>query len=140
METIKISRLEKCVVVIAYPDEAEITLELARSISNRIIRKFGSEKIALVHLAGLNTTVAQGVREYLSEKSAAPNKIAEAFVVKNLNQRILGNFYLRVGRPACPTEVFTSEEDAVKWVKMYCRANLKNAGADRGLPGNFGLD
>ena len=117
---VEITRQGSCVVKIAYADNTKVTLELARKITTELIRRYGKERLGLVHVAGRETTVEEGVREFLAGKSGAQNKIAEAFVVKNLNQRILGNFYLRVGRPACPTEVFTLEDEAVKWVKMYC--------------------
>lgn len=121
MDNVQMVRVEdSCVIRIKYPDEGEITLQLAREVTSEVYRRFGTEKIGLVHIAGRDTTVGEGVREFLAGKSGSRNKIAEAFVVQNLNQRILGNFYLRVGRPVCPSEVFTLEEDAVKWVKMYC--------------------
>src|ERR1044071_1280155 len=120
LESVGIERLSSCVVKISYPDNFEVTLPVARGLTSKVYRKFGDGQIGIVHVAGKNTSVAEGVREFLSGKSGSHNKIAEAFVVKNLNQRILGNFYLRVGKPSCPTEVFTLEEEAVKWVRMYC--------------------
>lgn len=119
-EKVTIAREGGCVVKIRYPDDMEVTLPVARRLTSKVYREFGEEQIALVHVAGSNTSVAEGVREFLAGKSGSHNKIAEAFVVKNLNQRILGNFYLRVGKPVCPTEVFTLEDEAVKWVRMYC--------------------
>lgn len=135
LHQVRISRPDNCVVKINYPDDAEINLDLARRITLELFRRFGRESLGLVHIAGRNTTVAEGVREYLAEKSVYPMKVAEAFVVKNLNQRILGNFYLRIGRPSCPTEVFTLEDEAVKWVKMYCRKRKNPENPEAGLFG-----
>lgn len=115
---------------IHYPDNGEITVDLARRITLELHKRFGKNSIGLVHVAGRDTTIAEGVREYLSNRSVYAMKVAEAFVVKNLNQRILGNFYLRIGRPGCPSEVFTIEDEAVKWVMMYCR--IKNENTDAG--------
>lgn len=136
MDNVTMARVgDSCVIRINYPDEGEITLQLARKVTSEVYRRFGTEKIGLVHIAGRDTTVGEGVREFLSGKSGSRNKIAEAFVVQNLNQRILGNFYLRVGRPVCPSEVFALEEDAVKWVKMFCpekNSASENTGAVEG--------
>lgn len=117
----QIIRPSGCVVVIRYDNELNVTLEMAKKLTAEVAKFFGQTELGIVHSAGTLTTIEPGVREYLASNSRYSHKIAEAFVVKNLGQRILANFYLRIARPACPTEVFTSEEEAVKWVKMYCR-------------------
>jgi hypothetical protein len=118
---VQIKRPSGCVLVIRYDDELNVTLEIAKQITLEVAKFFGETELGVVHSAGTLTTIEPGVREYLAGNSRYAHKIAEAFVVKNLGQRILANFHLRIVRPACPTEVFTTEEEAVKWVKMYCR-------------------
>lgn len=118
---VQIIRPNGCAVVIRYDNELNVTLDMAKKLTEEVAKFFGETELGIVHSAGTLTTIEPGVREYLASNSRYAHKIAEAFVVKNLGQRILANFYLRIARPACPTEVFTSEEEAVKWVKMYCR-------------------
>lgn len=120
---VQIKRPSACVLVIRYDDELNVTLDMAKQITLEVAKFFGQTELGVVHSAGALTTIEPGVREYLAGNSRYGYKIAEAFVVKNLGQRILANFYLRISRPACPTEVFTTEEEAVQWVKMYCRNN-----------------
>ena len=43
-------------------------------------------------------------------------KIAEAYVIKGLAQRILVNFYMSVIKPLNPTKFFTNETDAQNWL------------------------
>ncbi len=118
---VQIMRPSTCVLVIRYDNELNVTMEMAKNITMEVSRMFGATELGVVHSAGTLTTIEPGVRDYLASNSRYQHKIAEAFVVKNLGQRILANFYLRIARPACPSEVFTSEEEAIKWVKMYCR-------------------
>lgn len=120
---VQIQRPSDCVLVIRYDSELNVTLDAAKQVTAEVSRFFGATELGVVHSLGDTTTIEPGVREYMQGKSRYAHKIAEAFVVKNLGQRILANFYLRVARPACPTEVFTTEEEAIKWVKMYCRNN-----------------
>jgi hypothetical protein len=120
---VQIQRPSACVLMIRYDDELVVNLEMAKQITSEVTRFFGETELGVVHSAGSLTTIEPEVREYLASNSRYAHKIAEAFVVKNLGQRILANFYLRISRPSCPTEVFTTEEEAVKWVKMYCRNN-----------------
>lgn len=56
---------------------------------------------------------AEGSREHYSTFL-----IVQAFVVKNLAQRLVGNFIMRFNPPTRETKLFTSREDAVTWLKM----------------------
>lgn len=48
-----------------------------------------------------------------------------AFVIKTLSQRIATSFYIKFHKPLVPTKIFTSYEDAEKWIKD-CTAQIKN--------------
>jgi len=111
------------VLVIRYQNELHVTLEMAKQITLEVAKYFGETELGVVHSAGTLTTIDPAVREYLASNARYAHKTAEAFVVQNLGQRIIANFYLRISRPPCPTEVFTTEEEAINWVKMYCRNN-----------------
>lgn len=119
--SIKITPLQAPVIKIEYPDDCLVTLEDAKVLTDRVYRNGSNGPFGIIHVAGKLTTIEDGVREYLSDRSRTGDKIAEAFVIKNLNQRILANFYLRLFRPACPTEVFNCEKEAEKWIMMYCK-------------------
>jgi hypothetical protein len=43
--------------------------------------------------------------------------IADALVVKSIRQRIMANVYLKFFKPKKPTRIFTSESEAVKWLR-----------------------
>lgn len=47
--------------------------------------------------------------------------IAQALVVKNMAQRLLGNFVMRVNKPVRPTKMFANKEDARVWVLAKIR-------------------
>ncbi|MGZ3864260.1 MAG: DUF7793 family protein [Bacteroidia bacterium] len=67
----------------------------------------------------------EGAKPYYLE-----NLIVQAFVVKNLAQRLLGNFVMKFNQPAKETRMFTSVEEARKWVlvkvKEYEEKKKKN--------------
>ena len=57
----------------------------------------------------------EGARYEYSE-----NLISQAFVAKNLAQKIIGNFVLRFNKPKVSTRLFTNEEEAKVWLaKQY---------------------
>jgi hypothetical protein len=43
-------------------------------------------------------------------------KLADAFVISSLPQKLIANFYMRVVKPFVPTRFFTKREDAEKWL------------------------
>ncbi|MGZ3867098.1 MAG: DUF7793 family protein [Bacteroidia bacterium] len=55
----------------------------------------------------------EGAKPYYSE-----NLIVQALVVKNLAQRLLGNFVMKFNNPKKETRLFSSVEEARKWVAV----------------------
>ncbi|MFI5142235.1 MAG: hypothetical protein ACHQII_07760 [Bacteroidia bacterium] len=43
-------------------------------------------------------------------------KLADAFVIHSLPQKLIANFYMKVVKPVTPTRFFTKVEDAEKWL------------------------
>ncbi|MBA3680999.1 MAG: hypothetical protein H0W73_07505 [Bacteroidetes bacterium] len=46
-------------------------------------------------------------------------KLAEALLIKSLPQRIMANFFIKIGKSRHPSKVFTREEAAVKWLLEF---------------------
>ena len=43
-------------------------------------------------------------------------KLADAFVINSLPQKLIANFYMKVVKPVTPTRFFTTREEAEKWL------------------------
>lgn len=111
-------RLTDCgIIIIRYADDYSVSLQTAEKITDAIRSLVGKTDMAMLHVPGMHTTSDDGVREYLALMSKKKSKKAEAIVIRNLDQRIKANFYLRINRPECPTVLFDSEEEAAKWLK-----------------------
>ncbi|MBA2610690.1 MAG: hypothetical protein H0U95_01875 [Bacteroidetes bacterium] len=46
-------------------------------------------------------------------------KLAEALLIKSLAQRIMANFFIKIGKHHHPSKVFTREEAAIKWLLEF---------------------
>ena len=55
-------------------------------------------------------------REYSASEAGLRFTIADAIIVKNLAQKILAGFYLRINKPRKPTRVFKNENEAIEWL------------------------
>lgn len=60
-------------------------------------------------------------REFNSSNEVIKNCTAIAFVVNNLAQRILFNFYARLFQSKMPAKCFSSAESATEWLKPYTK-------------------
>lgn len=63
------------------------------------------------------TLPTKEARDYSSSKEGSIYKLADAFVIESLAQKIIGNFIIKFNKPPVPTSLFNNEEDAVAWLK-----------------------
>lgn len=57
--------------------------------------------------------------------------IVQAFVVKNLAQRLIGNFIMRFNTPVRETKLFSNYEDAKEWLQFKLKEKEKEAAAKK---------
>lgn len=60
-------------------------------------------------------------REYLVGREATAVTLALAIVVHSPVGKAAGNFFLRIQKSMIPTQVFTSEENAILWLKEFAK-------------------
>lgn len=67
-------------------------------------------------------TPSKEVKDYLST-SFQRNKlvIADGFVIGSFSQRLAAKVYLRLNKPSVPTAFFSSEEEAITWLRSFVK-------------------
>jgi hypothetical protein len=53
-------------------------------------------------------------------------KMCSAFVTKSLAQRLIANFYLKINKPANPSKLFKSQDEAEIWCSQQLDKATKN--------------
>jgi hypothetical protein len=99
--------------------EVEITIEDVKQGVQYLEEIGKGKKYPLLFVAQAYSLPSDRTREYLANRNSIPFSFAEAYVICSLPQKIVGNFYLRVNKPARPTQIFNSESDAVSWLKTF---------------------
>ena len=86
--------------------------------------KHANEKLAegkpyavLVEVEEL-VSVSKESRELTASKGFKRYTIAEAFVIRSLGHKIVGNFYLQVNKPHILTKIFNDRDKALVWLKQ----------------------
>lgn len=78
-----------------------------------------NEKVLVVSYATRLNIIGIDSMQYLSRGPHQDFIRAEAFVIKSVPQRLLGNFYMRNLKPIVPAKVFTEKEEATKWLLEF---------------------
>lgn len=55
-------------------------------------------------------------QKYSSSEEGSIHKLADAFIVNNIAQKLIANFIISFHRPVVPTKVFQQEEKALQWL------------------------
>ncbi len=81
------------------------------------IRK-GKSRPLLVDTKSMKS-LSREARHYYASDEAAKVASAVALVVDTPVSRVLANFYLGLSNPRLPTRLFSSEDEALEWLKGY---------------------
>lgn len=80
---------------------------------------FGGNEGLMLMVAHTTTQFTNDAREFSASKEGLRFSIAEALVVKNLAQKILVSFYLKINKPPKPSKAFNTEDEAIKWLLSF---------------------
>lgn len=102
-----------------YVDVAEFEENLQ---AYRTIMK--TEKVFVLTIANTGAESSPEVRNIFASQQRSGFKIAEAFVISSLAQRIVANYVMKFQKPSHPLRFFNSEAEAMNWL-LGQRSDLK---------------
>jgi len=102
-------------------DQTVDVAEIKEMIEN--VKEFIGEKehYAIVDFGANLGSTKEARKVYAELPYILKYRMADAFLVRSLSVRLIANFFIKVTKPKITTKLFTSEQDAVKWLE-----NLKN--------------
>ena len=123
-------REEGVVQVESFPDAYD-TLEDARA-NVAAVYKIGLDRrrpllVDIRLMKGFN----QEARAYYASEEVVQMISALALWVESPVSRVLANFFLGLNRVRVPTKLFTSEEEAVAWLKNFIELTERETGESR---------
>lgn len=66
---------------------------------------------------------SEDVLDYVTSDEVTEFTLAQAFVIKSLPQRLLGNFLIRFKNPRYPMKLFNSIDVALNWIRLMKSEN-----------------
>ncbi|MEK7704047.1 MAG: STAS/SEC14 domain-containing protein [Myxococcota bacterium] len=98
---------------------AEVTLEDAKETMAAYIGLCEGKRRPLLVDTKTMKALAREARLYYAGDEAARVATAVAIIVGTPVSRVLGNFYLGLSNPRLPSRLFSSDEEALNWLKGY---------------------
>lgn len=115
----KISVGEDGIVRIVHVPGAEVTLEDAHKVMAAYHKLRKGKRLPLLIDTRTMKSLARGARHFYAGEEAAACASAAAIIVGTPVSKVLGNFYLGLSNPHLPSRLFSSEDEALAWLKGY---------------------
>lgn len=90
-------------------------VETIEKIRNKMNRK---KCLVLVDMKKV-TDVSKEARDYFANERTSSIQLATALLIGSPVSRIIGNFFLEMSKPICPTKMFTKMDNAIKWLQTF---------------------
>jgi len=100
---------------------AELTLEDAKETMAAYLKVSKGKRLPLFVDTVKMKSITRESRLYYASEETAKTGIAVAIIVGTPVSRVLGNFYLGISSPHLPSRLFTSEQEALEWLKGFLK-------------------
>ena len=98
-----------------YEEKLLLTLDLAQKmLKDRLYFQKEISYPVVITLNGLKAADKE-TRKFTATEGTKGITMG-AFIVKNIIEKVILNFFLSVEKPTVPAKAFTTEEDAVHWI------------------------
>jgi hypothetical protein len=106
-----------------YPNGLEITLPVARHITQNRIKISGGKSWPLLTDARRLKSIDKEAREFWAKDEGLQYLTAGVVLINSPILKLLGNAFIFIDKPAKPLKLFTNQEAALKWLEHYKRVN-----------------
>lgn len=104
--------------IIHFPG-AEVTLADAQETMACYLKLYEGKRRPLFIDTKTMKSMTRETRQYYSGEEAAKVASAAAIIVGTPVSRVIGNFYIGLSNPHLPSRLFSSEDEALEWLRGY---------------------
>ena len=107
------------IVHIQVKPHLELTVEDAREVLEQVhLLSTGKKRPVLVDLTHCKGISREARAHYAGEQGSQAG-LAAALLIGSPLARVIGNFFLEIHKPIFPARLFTSEAQALAWLKSF---------------------
>ncbi len=112
-------------IVRAVEKAVKISLENARENTALLASIADERRVPLLVDITESRGISREAREEYSGEALIANVCALALLVCSPVSKVMGSFFLGLNKPAIPTQLFSSEEKALSWLKKFREQGLR---------------
>ncbi|WP_437728797.1 DUF7793 family protein [Sorangium sp. So ce861] len=117
----QILRLENDGIIRATAFPVHMSLAFAEEVVRATIELAGGTPRPVLVDIRAQKTVDRAAREYFAGAEAAKGHCALALLVDSPVSKAIGNFFLALSQAPVPRRLFTSEDEAIGWLRGFLR-------------------
>jgi hypothetical protein len=107
---------ERDIVHVRYEPDTNLKVDILREVFGRIEEVSGGRRLpVIVHMENIKSADRE-TRSFAGSSNVAS---IMALLSSSPIDRAIGNFYMFVSNPTTPTKMFSSEEDAIRWIEDH---------------------
>lgn len=110
--------IEDGIAYFTYTTE-EITLRVAEQVVESRLKLFNGLTYPVVTDGRSVKSIDADAMKYLASSVSTQLVSAGALLVNNQFQKVAGNLFLLINKPAVPAKLFTSEAEALQWLQQF---------------------
>lgn len=109
--------LDEHVVRVVLKREQEIGAEVAQYLHDYLQEK-GVKVFKTLTIIEDDVVILPSAKKWMSDPERISRSRADAFVLDSLAKRLIINFYIKHNKPKVPTMTFSSEQEALTWLRQ----------------------
>ena len=111
------------------------TIEIETAKTCVVLRKEASQGLSYPVLIDARSVsnISKAARDYLASDEGTHLVVASALVIDSVVGKFLGNFFLQISKPKVPLRLFTTEQEAIKWLQQFKSKEPMPQAAGQGL-------
>ncbi len=109
------------ILLISIKPEELFSVSDYNDLTNAAKRIGKGEKFLNLIIVGAHTIPDHDSRVLSTSKQGSKYKLADAFVISSLSQKLIANFYMNFHKPYVPSRFFNDEKKAVEWLLSFKR-------------------
>lgn len=113
--------MEPGIIKLSLKENVEWTLEDAKETHKANLELSQGEKFCIYMNASKFFIPSKEAQQFISSKEVTVHRLGAAFVVKNAGLKLLANLFVKFFKSNSPTRIFTSEDEAFKWMRKLLK-------------------
>lgn len=114
-----IKDIGESIFLITIKDYEEIDEEQAFLMKDMLLEMSGNQPYKVLLDATNPFQVTSEARKLIAGKEFSETRIAAAFVVTSIANKITGNFFIKINKPYTPVRLFNSMDEAMQWLRSF---------------------